>query len=121
MESALKEYLSSLKGKRVAVIGLGVSNTPLVEQLVDAGISVLVCDKRKREDFNGLIESLERRGLETSLGPDYLDHLDGADVIFRTPGLRPDLPQIAKAVAEGAKLTSEMEVFLALCPAASLR
>ena len=116
MESALKGYMNSLKGKRVAVIGLGVSNTPLVERLLDAGVTVLACDKRRREDFNGLIESLERRGLEAALGPDYLEHLEGADVIFRTPGLRPDLPQIAKAVEAGAKLTSEMEVFLALCP-----
>ena len=116
MESALKEYLDRLKGKRVAVIGLGVSNTPLVERLLDAGVSTLACDKRGREEFNGLIESLERRGLETALGPDYLDHLEGADVIFRPPGLRPDVPQIARAVEAGAKLTSEMEAFLSLCP-----
>ena len=116
MESALKVYLDRLKGKRVAVIGLGVSNTPLVERLLDAGVSTLACDKRGREEFNGLIESLERRGLETALGPDYLDHLEGADVIFRTPGLRPDVPQIARAVEAGAKLTSEMEAFLSLCP-----
>ena len=116
MESALKGYFSSLKGKRVTVIGLGVSNTPLVERLLDAGVPVLVCDKRRREDFNGLIESLERRGIEAVLGPDYLDHLDGSDVIFRTPGLRPDLPHIAQAVARGAQLTSEMEAFLSLCP-----
>ena len=116
MKSALNEYLSSLKGKRTAVIGLGVSNMPLVERLLDAGVSTLACDKRGREEFNGLIESLERRGLETALGPDYLDHLEGADVIFRTPGLRPDAPQIARAVAAGAQLTSEMEAFLDLCP-----
>ena len=116
MESALKEYLNSLKGKRTAVIGLGVSNMPLVERLLDAGVPVLACDKRRREEFGGVIERLESRGLETALGPDYLDHLDGVKVIFRTPGLRPDVPQIAKAVAEGAKLTSEMEAFLSLCP-----
>lgn len=116
MESALKGYMDGLKGKRVAVIGLGVSNTPLVERLLDAGVDVLVCDKRRREEFNGLIESLENRGLEAALGPDYLDHLKGADVIFRTPGLRPDVPQIARAVEAGAVLTSEMEAFLSLCP-----
>lgn len=116
VESALKEYFRSLKGKKVAVIGLGVSNQPLVEGLLDAGVPVLVCDKRRREDFGGLIETLERRGLTAALGPDYLEHLDGADVIFRTPGLRPDVPQIARAVAAGAKLTSEMEAFLDLCP-----
>ena len=116
MKSALKEYFSSFKGKKVAVIGLGVSNRPLVEGLLDAGVRVLLCDKRRREDFNGLIEGLERRGMTAALGLDYLDRLEGADVIFRTPGLRPDVPQIEKAVAAGAELTSEMEAFLDLCP-----
>ncbi len=116
MESALRQYFSSLKGKKVAVIGLGVSNRPLVEGMLDAGVKVLVCDKRGREDFDGLIEALERRGMTAALGPDYLDRLEGADVIFRTPGLRPDAPQIRRAVAAGAELTSEMEVFLDLCP-----
>lgn len=116
MKSALKGYFESLKGKKVAVIGLGVSNKPLVDGLLDAGVSVLVCDKRRREEFNGLIEGLERRGAAAALGPDYLDHLDGADVIFRTPGLRPDVPQLAQAVAAGGSLTSEMEAFLDLCP-----
>ncbi len=116
MESALKEYFNSLKGKNVAVIGLGVSNLPLVEGMLDAGIPVTVCDKRRRKDFNGLIDSLERRGMKAVLGPDYLDCLDGSDVIFRTPGLRPDVPQIERAVAAGAELTSEMEAFFDLCP-----
>ncbi len=116
MESVLKGYFESLKGKRVAVIGLGVSNKPLVDGLLDAGVPVLVCDRRGREDFNGLIERLERRGMTAALGPGYLDQLEGADVIFRTPGLRPDVPQIARAVAAGAELTSEMEAFLNLCP-----
>lgn len=116
MNSALREYFDSMKGKRVAVIGLGVSNKPLVDGLLDAGVPVTVCDKRRREAFDGLIEALERRGVTAALGPDYLEHLDGADVIFRTPGLRPDVPQIARAVAAGAVLTSEMEAFLDLCP-----
>ena len=108
MNSVLKEYLNTLRGKRVAVIGLGVSNRPLVDSLLDAGLPVMVCDKRRREEFNGLVETLERRGMSAVLGPEYLDHLEGADVIFRTPGLRPDAPQIARAVAAGAQLTSEM-------------
>ena len=116
MESALKRYFASLKGKNVAVIGLGVSNRPLVEGLLDAGVPVLICDKRERKEFGGLIEELELRGMRAALGPDYLDHLDGAGVIFRTPGLRPDVPQIERAVAAGAVLTSEMEAFLELCP-----
>ncbi len=105
-----------LKDKRVAVIGIGVSNTPLIERLLEGGVNVLACDRRQRADFGGLIEKLEARGLKTALGPDYLDHLEGVDVIFRTPGMRPDLPQLVKAVEGGARLTSEMETFMALCP-----
>ena len=66
MESALKEYLDRLKGKRVAVIGLGVSNMPLVERLLDAGVPVLACDKRRREEFGGAIERLESRAMEVA-------------------------------------------------------
>ena len=116
MQSILQEYMSTLKGKRVAVIGIGVSNTPLIERLLQSGVQVLACDKRDRSSFNGLIEALERKGLEACLGPGYLDRLDGVDLIFRTPGLRPDVPQIARAVAGGARLTSEMETFMELCP-----
>ena len=49
MAFTLQDYLTSLKGKRVAVIGIGVSNTPLIKTLLSAGISVTACDKNKRE------------------------------------------------------------------------
>ena len=111
MQSILMDYLNSLKGKKIAVIGMGVSNAPLVKKMLEAGLQVRVCDKREREDFDGLAE-LEAKGLKASLGPDYLSGLEGADVIFRTPGVRPDLPEIARAVEAGAQLTSEMETFL---------
>ena len=116
MESALDEYLESLKGKRVAVLGLGISNRPLVELLLRAGAQVTACDRRERAAFDGYIDELERRGAVCCLGEGYLDHLDGAQVIFRTPGMRPDLPQIETAKARGAVLTSEMEAFFSVCP-----
>ncbi len=116
MRSALEEYLERLKGKRAAVLGIGVSNRPLIELLSSAGISVTACDRQERESFGGYIEKLEARGVVCRLGADYLEHLEGMDLIFRTPGLRPDLPQIQKAVESGAELTSEMEVFFSVCP-----
>lgn len=116
MKSVLQNYLSTMKDKKVAVIGIGVSNKPLIEKLLEAGVSVLACDKRERDQFGGWIEEMERKGLQAVLGPDYLEHLEGVDVIFRTPGMRPDLPRLADAVARGAKLTSEMEAFVSICP-----
>lgn len=113
--STIQAYLASLKGKRVAVIGIGVSNTPLVRMLLRAGVSVTACDKRQRDSFAGMAEELESLGAELRLGPDYLDGLDH-DVIFRTPGLRPDVPQLLAAKERGSIITSEMEVFFQVCP-----
>lgn len=116
MASVLQEYFNTLNNKRIFVIGMGVSNMPLIEKMLEAGLAVTACDKRQQSAFDGRIEELERRGLTVCLGEDYLEHLEGADVIFRTPGMRPDLPQLIGAVERGAVLTSEMEVFFRLCP-----
>ena len=111
----LRDYIESLRHKTVAVIGSGVSNTPLLELLLAEGIRVTACDKRSREQMGEQAEHLEQLGCELHLGADYLKDLD-ADVIFRTPGLRPDVPEIAACVDRGAVLTSEMEVFFEVCP-----
>ncbi len=116
MESVLERYFEQLRGKRIIVIGMGVSNMPLIEKMLDFGLEVSACDRRERAAFGGTIEDLECRGLTAYLGADYLEHVKGADVIFRTPGMRPDLPQLVDAVEDGALLTSEMEVFFNLCP-----
>ena len=111
----LRDYIESLRHRTVAVIGIGVSNTPLLELLLAEGIRVTACDKRSREQMGEQAEHLEQLGCELHLGADYLKDLD-ADVIFRTPGLRPDVPEIAACVDRGAVLTSEMEVFFEVCP-----
>lgn len=115
MAITLQEYLDSIQGKRVAVIGIGVSNTPLIKTLLNAGISVTACDKAPRENFGPLAEELERLGAELHLGETYLDGLD-QDIIFRSPGIRPDIPPFLAAMEKGSVLTSEMEVFFQVCP-----
>ena len=115
MAITLQDYLTSLQGKRVAVIGIGVSNTPLIKTLLQAGISVTACDKAPRTAFGALADELESMGAVLHLGDAYLDGLD-QDVIFRSPGIRPDIPPFLSAMEKGSALTSEMEVFFDLCP-----
>ncbi len=112
------EYLSSMRGKRVAVLGYGVSNRPLVRLLAESGAETAVFDKKTEAELGEHAETLKRLNVRTVLGSGYLEQLPGwrPDVIFRTPGLRPDLPPIAQAVAQGARLTSEMESFFDVCP-----
>ena len=109
----IQEYLHSLKGKRVAVIGVGVSNTPLIRLLRGAGIDVTACDKKDRAALGALADELEAEGCRLRLGEDYLEGLDH-DVIFRTPGLHPRY--LAAARERGSHVTSEMEVFFSVCP-----
>ena len=114
-----EEYLRSLQNKTVAVIGIGVSNQPLIELLLSRGVAVTACDRKSREALGALAEDLERQGAKLRLGDDYLKDLT-EEVIFRTPGMRPDLPELEAAVARGSRLTSEMEVFFEVCPCTTI-
>ena len=114
--SVTKEYFDSLRSCSVAVIGMGVSNAPLIRMLLREGIKVTVCDRSPREKLAEQAAELESLGAKLQLGEDYLNKIHKFDVIFRTPGLSPNTPQLQKAVAKGCLLTSEMEVFFTLCP-----
>lgn len=111
----IQEYLSFLRGKTAAVLGIGVSNTPLIELLCRNGVQVIACDKKSREDLSERAEQLEALGAHLQLGEGYLDDLR-ADVVFRTPGMRPDVPALLEAKARGSIVTSEMEIFFEVCP-----
>jgi UDP-N-acetylmuramoylalanine--D-glutamate ligase len=110
-----KAYFASLRDKQVLVLGLGISNRPLVRMLLEHGISVTACDKTPREKADREVLDLEQAGATLKLGDDYLEDLRG-DVVFRTPGMHPDTPAIAKLRENGAVITSEMEAFFAVCP-----
>ena len=109
----LEHYLNDLKHKTVAVIGIGISNTPLIRLLREADISVTACDRKSREALGELADQLESMGCKLRLGEDYLKGLH-EDVVFRTPGLHPRFLEEAKA--RGSAITSEMEVFFEVCP-----
>ena len=108
-------YFSGLTNKKVAVIGLGISNRPLVRMLLQCGIAVTCCDKTPREKLLPEVLELEKLGAVLKLGDDYLDNID-ADVVFRTPGLNYNVPQLVALREKGAVVTSEMEAFFQVCP-----
>ena len=115
----LQEYIDSIKGKRIAVVGAGVSNMPLIRLLLSNGCDVTVCDKRSAEAMGADREELLRLGAKLALGETYLEGLD-QDLIFRTPGLMPFDAHLLAAAEKGSLITSEMEVFFSLCPCRSI-
>ena len=109
--------LEDIISSKITVVGLGISNLPLVRFLLDCGAThVSARDKCERSALSPEALSLEGEGVSLILGEGYLDDIT-EDIIFRSPGVRPDLPELARAEEGGALLTSEMELFFALCPA----
>ncbi len=115
MESILKSYFTSLQGKQIAVLGLGVSNRPLVRLLLQYGCTVTGCDKTPYEKLDPEVLELEKMGCTLRTGDRYLENLK-ADLVFRTPGMHPANPALETLRQAGAQVTSEMEVFFELCP-----
>lgn len=115
MSNKFESFFASLAGKRITVIGLGVSNRPLVCLLLESGCIVTGCDKTPREKLDDEVLALERLGCILKTGDAYLDGIE-ADLVFRTPGMHPNNPALCALRQRGVKITSEMDVFFELCP-----
>lgn len=115
MTQKLTLFKESLKNKKITVIGIGVSNLPLIRFLAENGAKVTACDKQSADALAEQMKALEAYDITYRLGEDYLAKLDG-ELIFKTPGMRYDLPQLLEAKKNGSCITSEMEVFFSLCP-----
>ena len=110
---AFKNYV---KGKNISVVGIGISNLPLIKFLSENGALVTACDKKAESELGDVACELKKLGVKLNCGEKYLDNLSG-EIIFKTPGMRFDLPQLENARKNGSIVTSEMEVFLEVCPA----
>jgi UDP-N-acetylmuramoylalanine--D-glutamate ligase len=117
INSKLQDYKTYLHNKKIAVLGIGISNTPLIKFLVENNASVTAFDKKSIEQLEGTYEILKSIGVDFCLGSDYLSKLKDFDIVFKTPGMRFDLPELIYARNNGSIITSEMEVFFELCPA----
>ncbi len=112
----VRRFWENISSKKIAMCGIGISNTPLILNFLEKGARVYACDKRNREQIGELADRIEAAGAELRLGEDYLENLE-VDIIFRTPGMSFYLPELSAARKKGIAVTSEMEVFFDLCPA----
>ena len=111
-----RAFFDDICGKRVAICGIGNNNVPVVMQFLDAGAKVTACDRRTEQELGETAIKLRQAGADLRLGDHYLENLD-FDLVLRTPGMKPYLPQFEEARAKGITVTSEMELFFDLCEA----
>lgn len=113
----LIEFNNYLKGRKVAVIGLGVSNVPLIDYLRKYKAQVTVFDKRTIDNIDkSIMDKVVEYGMEFSIGNDYLSKLKGFDLIFRSPSCLPTTKELAAEAERGALVTTEIEMCVELCP-----
>ncbi|KGM97120.1 UDP-N-acetylmuramoyl-L-alanyl-D-glutamate synthetase [Clostridium novyi A str. 4552] len=117
MKKNFNEFKNFIKDKEVAVVGIGISNIPLIHFLVKLGANVTAFDKKSEEALGEVAVEFKSKGIKLELGENYLDNLEGFDVVFKTPSMRIDNPALVKAKNSGAYITSEMEEFIKYCPA----
>ena len=110
------EFFRWVKGKKIAFIGVGVTNTDCIRLFAKKGAEVSVLDRKSREQLGALADEFEQSGIRLVLGDGYLDGLTGYDAVFRAPGMYFHHPALEKARQEGVVITSEMELFFRLCP-----
>ncbi len=115
MKRDFEEFKSFIKGKKVAVVGIGVSNIPLINFLLTLGAAVTAFDKNTEEALGKVVADFKKKGVKLELGEGYLKKLTGFDVVFKTPSMRIDCDALVKAKKEGAYITSEMEEFVRYC------
>lgn len=116
MSTKFKKFLNDVSGKTISVIGMGVSNTPLIRLLLSAGALVTIRDKANRNELSENADIFEAQGAKLICGDDYLKDIND-EIIFKTPGMRPDVPELNAARNRGSVVTSEMEIFFKVCPA----
>lgn len=110
----LEEFNKFLDSKKVAIIGMGVSNLPLLDYFYDKNAKVTVFDKNTPSDE--IMEKINKYRYEVEIGEYNLSRLNGFDIVFRSPSVLPTREELVTAANKGAIITSEIEMVLKLAP-----
>lgn len=117
MNQKLEEFNKNLIEKNVAIIGLGVSNLPLLKYMNKKGANVTVFDDREEENVpKEALQEVQRYDIPHFFGKDCLENLKGFDIIFRSPSCMPTKKELVKEETRGAIVTTEIEMLMELCP-----
>ena len=113
----LVEFENYIKGRKVAIIGLGVSNLPLIDYMNEKDAITTIFDDRTKEKIDSnIIKKIENYNMQAFLGENSLENLKGFDIIFRSPSCLPTKPELVAESERGAIVTSEIEMLMKMCP-----
>lgn len=113
----LRDFNEYIRFRKVAVIGLGVSNLPLLDYLYEKKAQVTVFDERTIDEIpQNVMDKITTYGFGFSFGKNCLEKLIGFNIIFRSPSCLPTRPELQKEAIRGAIITTEVEMLMEMCP-----
>ena len=117
LTDAQTAFLRRIEGKRAAIVGIGVTNVPLIRFLAAHGVKITACDRKQEDSLASELRSLAGLDVQYLLGPGYLDALPGFDIVYLSPGVDPGQPEIEAARRAGVAVSSEIDLVLRLSAA----
>ncbi|MCI8412214.1 MAG: UDP-N-acetylmuramoyl-L-alanine--D-glutamate ligase [Bacilli bacterium] len=113
----LEEFNEFIKFRKVAIVGLGVSNLPLIDYLYETKARVTVFDEREIDEIpKQIMDKITNFGFEFFLGKNCLENLNGFTLIFRSPSCLPTRLELEAEANRGAIVTTEIEMLMKMCP-----
>lgn len=113
----LNEFNDYIRFRKVAIVGLGVSNLPLMEYLYEKKANVTVFDERDIDSISkDIMDKITTYGFGFHFGEDALKNLKGFNVIFRSPSCLPTRKELVDEANNGAIVTTEVELLMKMCP-----
>ena len=113
----LEEFNEYIKFRKVAIIGLGVSNIPLLDYLYEKKANVTVFDERNIDDISKeIMDKITLYNFTFHLGENCLENLKGFNVIFRSPSCLPTRVELQEEANKGAIVTTEIEMLMQMAP-----
>lgn len=105
-----KEYIQSLKGKKVLIVGLGKSGKAAAKALNEAGARVSVQDSKTSDKLDTqFIQYMQNEGITAYLGS-VPEDMTSFDMLVLSPGVPPTLAHIEEARKAGIEITGELEM-----------
>ena len=114
----LEEFEEFIKFRKVAIIGLGVSNIPLLDYFFEKKANVTVFDNREIDNIpKEIIDKITNYGFAFSFGENSLSKLNNFNLIVRSPSCLPTKKELENEAKKGAIVTTEIELLMKMCPA----
>lgn len=113
----LEDFEKKLKNQKVAIIGLGVSNIPLIDYFNEKKIEIVVFDDREEKNINpDILTKIKQYKIKYFFGKECLKNLKGFDLIFRSPSCLPTKAELIAERERGAIVTTEIEQLMKMAP-----